>query len=393
MLLSVQLAGDVPPAPAILEWRCVVDVVTSFRRIGSPPRSTYSDRIMNPGMSSVCEVPWHCRQRCVCRSIAGFVSIFLIDRIKHGTQRGIRNGNFEDVSVMAITHVDIVIKINRTRGARRYPIALFARLRIHQHLRHRVDFQLFHEIAKITLFRLVLERTELRSSCACKSETQFCGVLVLYSIGGCSYSSAARAEDANSAVMATTNDKARCIAALAGNIRWTVILTTRQVIFAKRWRNTRSAVDKLCYSPSTFALLRDEFDVMRNVVADALEQGFERKCSGLRMVAGSFEITCFQFAQDRSHLSTNHRDQFQFGSNRTMLVRQPGGKSIRIAAEKRGATFRNHALHAVSINRFEIGDVANNLTRRPLTRDRRRVKLVHAHDATALATMSGPARY
>ena len=49
---------------------------------------------------------------------------------------------------------------------------------------------------------------------------------------------------------------------------------------------------------------------MRNVVADALEQRFQRERSGLRMVADPLEITSFQFAQDRSHLSTNRRDQF-----------------------------------------------------------------------------------
>src|SRR3954468_7938768 len=62
-----------------------------------------------------------------------------------------------------------------------------------------------------------------------------------------------------------------------------------------------------------------------------------------------------------------------------MLVGQMGGERIRVAAEECWALFGDHALHAIGVNRLEVGQMADDLAGRPFAGDWSGVELLFAH--------------
>ncbi len=103
-------------------------------------------------MSSVCVAPWHCRQRLADQLRSVVVS--LVERVEDGAQLRVGDGHLDVVAGVAVAHVNVVVEVDRSRGARRDAIALHAGLREDEHLRFRRDFKSFQERSQVSQSRL-----------------------------------------------------------------------------------------------------------------------------------------------------------------------------------------------------------------------------------------------
>ena len=99
----------------------------------------------------------------------------------------------------------------------------------------------------------------------------------------------------------------------------------------------------------------------------------------LGMNAAPCEILRPKRFQDPSHVPPTSGDQLQLLFHIASLIGQPSSKQVGIAAEKSRFLLSDDALHAIDVDRLEIGNVTNDLPRRPFAGNRLSIQLIGRH--------------
>jgi XTP/dITP diphosphohydrolase len=124
---------------------------------------------------------------------------------------------------------------------------------------------------------------------------------------------------------------------------------------------------------------------MRHVPRDALQQGLQRERTVFGVHARSLEVGLRHVFQDAGHVPADGVDRFQFDIEVAVGNRELRDVNIRIHRTQRRLILGEDPLESVGIQQFGVGEVADDLPRRPLSGDGGRIHLLGSH-----ARQNGP---
>jgi len=108
---------------------------------------------------------------------------------------------------------------------------------------------------------------------------------------------------------------------------------------------------------------------MGDVSDSHLNEPFQRQRPCGRMDAPALEILLLQSAKDSSDLLANQLRELKLLFGIPLMIGQPSGKGIGIAAKQGRLILGNHPLDPVGIYDFEVGQMTDDFQSGPFARD------------------------